>query len=156
MVKNDLTGQTFGKLTVVCLSDRRAPRGKRTTPVWECRCECGAAVYQATDSLHRAGVRMCERCRELYAAEKARAGAGYVEGTQISRLKDMSPTAASTSGVRGVVFDRTSGKWRARLRFRGKLMNFGSYSSIEEAAAARAKAEKEYFLPVLLAQEGAE
>ena len=38
----DLTGKTFGKLEVLGRSDKRNPRGERTTPMWKCRCECGA------------------------------------------------------------------------------------------------------------------
>ena len=154
MVKSDLTGQVFGRLTVVCLSDRRAPRGKRTTPVWECRCECGATVYQATDSLHREGIRMCARCRELYATEKAREGAGFVGGTQLSRIRSMNAPSTNTSGVRGVYYDPRSNKWRARLKFQGRIMNFGSFERFEDAVAARKKAEAVYFGEALEEYEG--
>lgn len=99
--ENDLAGQRFGKLTVLCRSDIRTSRGARATPAWECRCDCGAVVYQPTDVLTNGDPHMCTRCRELYATEKARENAGYVGGTQLSRIRDMSPSAANTSGVRG-------------------------------------------------------
>ena len=66
-----------------------------------------------------------------------RAEAGYVDGTQISRLSGDRPNVTGTSGARGVYLDRRTGKWRARLRFKGKLMDFGSFSSFEDAVKAR-------------------
>ena len=57
----------------------------------------------------------------------------------------MSPSAANTSGVRGVYWDKRMKKWRARLRFKGKLMNFGAYDRFEDAVDARKRAEAQYF-----------
>ena len=88
---------------------------------------------------------MCRECHNLLAPEKARQAAGFVSGTQITKLRDMKPTAASSTGVRGVVYDRKTGRYRARLKFRGKLLNFGTYKTLAEAAEARRKAEQEYF-----------
>ena len=153
--QNDLTGQRFGRLTVRARSDQRAPRGARTVPLWECLCDCGELTYKATDTLTGADNAMCERCQELYAIEKARDSAGYVGGTQLSRIRDMTPTAANTSGTRGVYFDKRTNKWRARLKFKRKLMNFGTFSKFEDAAAARKRAEEEYF-GAALSQEAAE
>ena len=36
-------------------------------------------------------------------------------------------------------------KWVARLKFKGKIMNFGSFSNFEDAVKARHRAEEEYF-----------
>lgn len=141
----DLTGQVFGRLTVIGRSDKRNSRGARTTPMWECRCECGNITYKATDTLTNPDESMCRECHNKFASEKARAAAGFVGGTQISKIRNMKPTAANSTGVRGVQFDKRSGRYRARLKFQGKLLNFGSYRTIEEAAAARKAAEEEYF-----------
>lgn len=141
----DLTGKVFGRLTVVGRSDKRNPRGARTTPMWECRCECGNITYKATDTLTNPDESMCKDCQGIYAAEIARRSAGFVGGTQISRITNMKPTSANSTGVRGVQFDKRSGRYRARLKFQGKLLNFGSYRTLEEAAAARKAAEEEYF-----------
>ena len=101
----DLTGKVFGKLTVLGRSDKRNPRGKRTTPMWECRCECGAITYKATDTLTNPDMSMCNECAGKYAADIARQSAGFVGGTQITKIADMKPTAANTSGARGVSFE---------------------------------------------------
>ena len=143
--EHDLTGQKIGRLTVLSRSDIRSTRGKRTTPTWECRCDCGNTVYVATDTLTGTGIRMCESCRAKYATEKARNNAGFTEGTQLSKIKNMNAPVTNTSGVRGVYFDKHTHKWRARLTFKGKLMNFGSFEQFEDAVAARKKAEAEYF-----------
>ena len=141
-IKNqDLVGLRFGNLTVLSLSDKRAPRGIRTVPLWECRCDCGSITYKATDILKNGEVSMCSDCAPLYATEKMRERAGFVGGTQISRIKSEKLSSTNTSGVRGVYFDKRTGKWRARLKFKGKLMNFGSYTKFEDAVKARKEAE---------------
>ena len=143
--KEDLVGRRFGKLEVICRSDKRGSRGTRTVPLWECRCECGNITYKATDTLTSSGVCMCNDCAGKYAASKMRERAGYVDGTQISKIKSDKPNVTSSSGARGVYFDKRTGKWRTRLRFKGKLMNFGYYTSFDDAVKARKQAEEEYF-----------
>ena len=151
--ENDLTGRKFGKLTVLSRSDIRTARGDRTTPAWECRCDCGNTVFLATDTITRAGTRMCESCRAKYATERARENAGFLEGTQLSKIKNMTPPSTNTSGARGVYFDKRTNKWRARLKYKGKLMNFGTFDKFEDAVSARKKAEEEYFGSVLAEYE---
>lgn len=143
--KDNLIGRSFGKLEVIGRSDKRASRGARTVPLWECRCECGNITYKATDTLTNPEVSMCSICANKYASEKMRMNAGYVDGTQISRLKSDKLNSTNTSGCRGVYYDKRTGLWRARLRFKGKLMNFGSYKSYDDAVNARKAAEQEYY-----------
>lgn len=145
----DLTGRVFGRLTVLGRAAQRAPRGCRTVPLWECRCQCGAITHKATDTLKNDAETMCAACAASYCAGTARAAAGYVDGTQLSRIRDMRPTARSTTGCRGVYYDKKTNKFRARLTFRGKTMNFGSFSNMEDAVRARKAAEEEYFGPLL-------
>lgn len=143
--KEDLVGRRFGKLEVIARSDKRGSRGARTVPLWECRCECGAICYKATDTLTNPELSMCNECVGKYARAKQREKAGYIDGTQISRLRSNKPHALNTSGCRGVYLDKSTGKWRARLRFKGKTYNFGSYANFDDAVKARKAAEQEYF-----------
>lgn len=53
---NDLTGQQFGKLTVVKRSDQQSV-GIRV--IWECRCDCGNMTLVATDSLRSKHTQSC-------------------------------------------------------------------------------------------------
>lgn len=141
----DLTGQVFGKLTVLGRSDKRSPRGERTTPLWECRCECGAITYKAKDTLTNPDLSMCQECAAKYAAEKARAGAGFIEGTQLSKIRNMTPSAANTSGVRGVYYEPKFDRWRAQIIFKRKRYYLGTYKNKEDAVKARQRAEEEFY-----------
>lgn len=141
----DLTGQTFGKLMVLGRSEKRNSRGARTTPMWECQCECGNITYKATDTLKNEEESMCSECQGKFAASIMRVAAGYVGGTQISRIKSDKLISTNTSGCRGVYYDKKTNKYRARLKFKGKIMNFGSYENFEDAVAARKAAEQEYY-----------
>lgn len=143
--KRDLSGEHFGMLEVIRLSDKRGSRGKRTVPLWECRCECGGITYKPTDKLTNSEMSMCNDCSGKYAATKMRQSSGYVGGTQLSRIVSERVAVTNTSGCRGVYLDKKSGKWRARLKFKGQIMNFGSYSLYEDAVKARKQAEDEYF-----------
>ena len=143
--KDSLVGQRFGKLTVILRSDKRASRGARTVPLWECLCDCGNVTYKATDTLISRDNTMCKACADRYATSKMNEKAGYVDGTQISRIRSDKPISTNTSGARGVYYSSKTGKWRARLRFKGKMYNLGSYKSFEDALKARKQAEKEIF-----------
>ncbi len=56
MRKIDLTGQRFGKLTVL----RQAKNNKKGRIVWECRCDCGSICDVSSDCLRRKnGTKSC-------------------------------------------------------------------------------------------------
>ena len=143
--RRDLTGQRFGTLTVLESSDRYAPRGNRKRQLWKCRCDCGEITYKYTDVLTNPARNMCSACAGQYAAEKARAQAGYVAGTQLSRIRGPSGTSDNLSGVRGVYLDPKTGKYRARIKFQGKIRNLGTFYNMDDAVKARRKAEEEIF-----------
>ena len=143
--QRDLTGKRVGRLTVLERTELTSSCGKRRTYLWKCLCDCGEYVYRPTDKLTDGTECMCEACAEKHAAERMRENAGYVGGTQISRIRTDRPIATNSSGVRGVYFDRRTGRWRARLKFKGKLMNFGSYADFNDAVRARRQAEEEYY-----------
>lgn len=142
---NDLTGKHIGMLTVLERSEKYGNRGKRKTQLWKCKCDCGAITYKATDTLTNSDVSMCKECAEKYCASKAREKAGFTEGTQVSKIKDVTGSSHNLSGVRGVYLDRKTGRYRARIKFKGKLYNLGSYSTLDEAVKARKWGEEEYF-----------
>lgn len=54
----DLTGQKFGKLTVIELS-RKVQSGTRERFYWKCQCECGNEKEIRTDSLTSGRVQSC-------------------------------------------------------------------------------------------------
>lgn len=149
----DLTGQVFGNLTVLGRSEKRSSRGARTTPMWECRCRCGAITYKATDTLKNPDLSMCADCAAKYATEKARQCAGFVEGTQLSKIKDMTPSAANTSGCRGIYYEGKFDRWRAQIIFQRKRYYLGTFKNKEDAIKARQRAEEELYGAFLAAME---
>ena len=50
----------------------------------------------------------------------------------------------AVSGHLGIDYDKSRGKWRAQLGYRGRHMMLGRFDCIEEAIEARAKAAREF------------
>jgi len=141
----DLSGKRFGMLTVIKKADVRSKRGNKMMPMWECRCDCGRIVMRYTDTLNGNKIKACPECASNIALKAARERAGYVEGTQVSRIMSSRAPVTNSSGVKGVYLDKRTNKWRARLKFKGKLMNFGTYDRFEDAVQARREAENLIF-----------
>lgn len=60
-------------------------------------------------------------------------------------LKSTKPTAKSTTGVRGVYFNKLKKNYQAFINVDKKQKYLGSSKSLEEAARMRREAEKEYW-----------
>jgi hypothetical protein len=73
----------------------------------------------------------------------------HTENTCIEKLESRKPTVKSTSGVRGVYFNARDQKWRAVIGFQKKQIYLGTYSTVDEAAKARKRAEEELYEPFL-------
>lgn len=142
---HDLTGRHIGKLTVICRSDQYAKRGNRQVRLWKCVCDCGNITYKATDTLSSGAENSCASCAQKMNAACARQNAGFAYGTQLAKIRDMTPSAANTSGCRGVYYDRKRGYWEAQIKFRGQRTRLGYYKRFEDAVAARKKAESIIF-----------
>jgi citrate synthase len=63
------------------------------------------------------------------------------EVTHQENLKNQKKRCDNTSGVVGVTWDKGRAQWRAQINDGGKNIHLGRFDSIEDAAAARAKAE---------------
>lgn len=72
------------------------------------------------------------------------------ECRRAENMQNMCKYSNNTSGVLGVGFDKTNGKWRARIMVNGKNVHIGYFETLEEASAARAAAKQKYhtFNPV--------
>lgn len=62
-VAKDITGQTFGRLTVLRRSPERG-NGKKPVALWECRCECGNTVITSGWALRSGHTASCG-CRKI-------------------------------------------------------------------------------------------
>lgn len=54
-IRNDLTGQRFGRLTVICASRNKYNKRK----YWECECDCGNITFAYTHALIAGKVKSC-------------------------------------------------------------------------------------------------
>lgn len=152
--KKELAGQRFGHLTALERSDKFIQRSDGTKRyLWKCICDCGAIVYRLPEKLRSNINSGCDECLEKEHVAAMLAKAGFVDGTQLSKISRTEPNASNTSGVRGVCWNSRTQKWRAALRFQGQNHFLGEYDDIADAIKARHRAEDEYFLPVLEAHK---
>lgn len=133
----DWAGRVFGDLTVVSYDGRRG--GKH---YWRCRCSCGRETVVNQSNLQDGHTRSCG-CRANPAGTRH-----FVEGTCIESIRSRKVSASNRSGIRGVYRNRRNNCWVAQITFQGKTRYLGSFGELEEAAKARAEAEKvfEHFL----------
>ena len=115
----DLVGKRFDHLVVEELSSEVIYKDGYPVRLWKCKCDCGAVTYKQTATLNRNKHNSCGECTFKYRMTKLHNSAGYIDGTEISKIRNVKTTSRNRSGVRGVYFDK--GKWRARLRFKGKM-----------------------------------
>ncbi len=135
--KLDLTGQRYGKLTVL----GPAPNvGTRTA--WRCRCDCGRETTVTSGHLRSGHTSSCGCIGAGGLPGSGLPGLTYVDGTCVEMLRAKTVRKNNTSGVPGV--DWLTGKqlWRATICFKGKRYYLGSYHSFEEAVKARKYAEE--------------
>lgn len=109
-------------------------------PRYKCRCDCGREVDIRADS----PTQSCGKCGAFTEkrAQALRDSGEFVEGTQLSKLAHK-PTAANKSGVVGVNWDKSRGKWQASIRFKSHKYNLGRFDNIQDAIDARKKAEEQ-------------
>ncbi|MFD1485408.1 alcohol dehydrogenase [Lacticaseibacillus baoqingensis] len=144
----DLTGQRFGRLTVI------APSGyaKNGNALWECRCDCGRTVVKDAYRLRHGSVRSCGCLRR----EVLRARI-YDNDAMTKRMGDITPllidghgratfvrSNRNSSGVIGVSYEKNTQRWIARLSVGGQLVLNERFKVYEDAVAARRKAEARY------------
>lgn len=56
--------------------------------------------------------------------------------------RNNSISSANTSGFTGVIWDKSRGKWAARIKFSGKLFHLGRFSQLQDAVDARKEAAR--------------
>ena len=130
----DLTGQRFGKLTVLAPAENV---GRLTA--WRCRCDCGQETVAVTKRLRDGHRTSCGCDKEFFGespAEIGRASLTYVDGTCVEMLRAKTVRCNNTSGVPGV-------DWLgASICFKGKRYYLGSYTGFQDAVKARKAAEE--------------
>lgn len=132
----DLTGQRFGKLTVI--SD--TGRAYQGNTIWHCRCDCGNEVDVIGRSLTSGNTRSCG-CLNFVPRP---APPDAVNGTRASMLNKTLPSS-NTSGIKGVSWCKRSRDWEAYIKFQGRHFHLGHYDDIAEAEKVRKHAESLLF-----------
>lgn len=130
--KLDLTGQRFGKLTVLSPADNI---GERTA--WLCRCDCGRETVVKTSRLRTGRTVSCGCLHDEGIGNRLT----YVEGTCVEMLRAKTVRRNNTSGVPGVEWRTRRNSWRATICFKGTRYYLGSFHCFEDAVAARKEAE---------------
>ena len=128
----DLTSQRFGRLLVLGPADNI---GSRTA--WRCRCDCGRETVVKTCRLRSGHTASCG-C----ASGGALGRLTYVDGTCVEMLRAKTVRRNNTSGVPGVDWRQSKGRWRASICFKGRRYYLGSYRQFEDAVRARKHAEE--------------
>ncbi len=130
----DFVGKRFGKLTVIAYEEKRAGMHR-----WRCKCDCGNETVVGQTLLQTGKTKSCG-CVQ---AEVYRENLKLIDGTSIVALeKSKQLRMTNTSGYTGVYQDKKSGKWIARITFKGKAYSLGSYDDIEDAVKARHRGEE--------------
>ena len=140
-------GKRFGNLTVL----EKIRYSSTRSPLWKCRCDCGNFTLVRLDSLMSGSIKSGRCMEEEGKIQKMRRAAGFVGGTQISKILRILEhnAAAADDKMMGVNYDRRSRKWRASLPFQGVTHRLGSYDTPAQAAQARRTAERKWFVPFL-------
>lgn len=142
----DITGQKFGKLTVI----KKVGLTEKQLQKWLCKCECGNYKEVVYTHLVKGMVASCG-CLKVAAAEKATMNEATVDGVKIPAL--IKKTAKNnSSGRKGVSkFKTKTGRirYRVRITVNKKTINVGKFDTLEEAIKARELAEEKYFKPYI-------
>jgi len=138
----DLTGQRFGRLVVT-----KRVENKGNHRCWECSCDCGNITIVPVGHLRSGNTRSCGCLIENNGQNIKKIAKDYNQ-TNPNLLKSKIQIN-NKSGVKGVCWCKSSGKWVAHIGFRCKTYTLGKFDDINDAIAARKAAEGKYYKPVL-------
>lgn len=103
---------------------------------WKCVCRfCGNELILSNNDIHHYTSCGCRR-----GASKA-----YMDSIRNPEsLRSTKPTAKSTTGIRGVYFNKRKGSYQAFINVDKKQVYLGSSKNLDEAVKMRREAEREY------------
>lgn len=137
----DLTGQRFGRLTVLEFAYKQGQKN-----YWKCQCDYGNVCYVWTAWLTDGTTVSCGCKNDENRANLQNLDRGRVDGTMLCEIKeDRKLNRNNTSGIRGVHFDKERKRWVTQLTFQRKNHLLGRFKTKREAIAARKAGEKQYY-----------
>jgi hypothetical protein len=99
---------------------------------FHCTCACGTKIILTEEQLNRMRSCGCES-RKLLLAQTDIAD----DTSEMEKLYQLAPTE-----VRGVNFEPSKGKWRARVTFQSKEYHLGYFAEQDDALKRRHEAEE--------------
>ena len=138
----DMTGRRYGRLVVLSPTEKRSGN----SVIWRCRCDCGKMTDVSGINLRTGATKSCgclssEVHREAASTMRNVRSVDYVDGTDV-RMLLQPPSAANTSGVVGVNYDKSVGAWKAYIQFKGHRYYLGSSVNKSVAVSMRKAAEQ--------------
>lgn len=142
----DLTGKRYGKLEVLKIVDLEKAERNGITHGWLCKCDCGNTIVCTSKQLINNKKISCG-CAVTDALKSDNRLKLY-DGTMISALNpDRKANKNSKTGIKGVYWSKREQRYITKIGIKNKNITIGRFSSLEEAAKARKKAEEQYFAP---------
>ncbi|TWW11338.1 hypothetical protein LABALGLTS371_05110 [Dellaglioa algida] len=141
---NDLTGKVFGELTVIKRAENIGGHSG-----WFCQCSCGNTTVVASNKITSGHTISCGHLkrdvnhtglREGYQNKKQNGIAVFLLD---SKRKIRTDNATGFTGVKRVTYRDGSIHYAAEINIKGKRTRIGTFTTIEEAAAARKKVADE-------------
>lgn len=131
----DYVGKKFGQLTVVEYAGKRSGMHR-----WRCMCECGRETVVGQTLLQTGKTKSCGCLK----AEAYVDNLKLCEGTSVTLLEagKRRLRSTNTSGYTGVCQSKKTGRWVARITFKGKTYHLGSYEDIQDVVTARHRGEE--------------
>ena len=152
----DLIGKKYGRLTVTGNAQRKG--------YVVCQCECGnrLEVRAASLTTKKQPTRSCgclhsEVMHELGTKSIARNSKSRIDTdvrfhTNFGVIERAEPHKNNHSGAKGVWHDKERDLWEAYINVHGRRIHLGRFKSRDDAIKARARAEEEYFQPLIEAK----
>lgn len=137
--RRDLTGQRFGRLTVLDHVEERH-YGAATGTRWRCLCDCGKETVVNSANLVHGITRSCG-CIKSEQRAKMHDHMHYGNGTCVERLVRAQNTERNKTGFRGLSLF-PNGKYKAEISFQKVRYSLGYFNEFDEAVQARLNAEK--------------
>ncbi len=142
----NLVGRIFERLTV---KERTTERDNNYNVYYLCECKCGATKLVTAVGLLKGGVKSCGCLPAELGSESGKILAqktieACIENTNVRNLTMRMPRN-NTSGIKGVTWDKSKGKWLAQISFKKHHYYLGRYDTKEEAAEVRKIAEEKIF-----------
>lgn len=118
--------------------EERAVRASAQCPV------CGKVFKTRWNYIKKSEIEKCKECT-WNKGHKTLEEARVFETNVISIMPNRELNKNNTSGHTGVSWNKTKGKWVARIQFQKNMYYLGAFENIDDAIKARKEAEKEIY-----------